>query len=545
MVESVFNELAILLSLSVILGLIGIKLRQPLVLPFIIVGIIVGPRFLNWVVYQHEIEVLASFGVTLLLFAVGLKIDVHVIKTFGMVILLIGLAQIIVTALIGYLIGRAVGMQPLPALFMGLSLAFSSTIIIIKVLSDRFEIDSLYGRISVGILIVQDLVVVCAIIVLSALDFHDGPHAALPWQFVALLVKGSIFLAAVGLIMQFVFPRLLDQLALSRELLVLFAITWAIVLAVIARKLGYTQEVGGFLAGVSLASCRYREAIVSRLETLRNLMLLFFFLDLGASLKLTFLKTEMTIGILLSLFVLVGKPLIVMGIMGLLRFKKRTGFLTGMTMGQISEFSLILAALGLNLGYIDKSVLDMITLVGLITIGTSTYMMAYANYLYHFASPWLSMLERNVPCRETAQDHTINSNIDVIIYGLGRHGEHIAKSLAKHGLKVMGIDFDPRKMNSFKHSQIVVQYGDAEDGEFCKGLPLDTAKWVVSTIAHPIANQVLVSSLKELQYQGKVAVSAYQENDYKLMEQLGADLIFVPYRDAASLASERLLSCMR
>lgn len=541
MLNHIFNEFAILLSLSVLVGFVSIKLRQPLIFSFIVVGIIAGPSFLGWISAQSEIEILASFGITFLLFIVGLKLDVQLIRTFGSLVVMIGLGQIILTALIGSLFAMTVGMALLPALFVAAALTFSSTIIIIKVLSDRFEIDSLYGRISIGILIVQDLVVVIAIIVLSSLNINYVSYAELLGEIFSLILKGMGFLVLIGILMRFVFPIILEQIAKSRELLILFAISWAVILAVVATSLGFGKEVGGFLAGVSLASTKYREAIASRLETLRNLLLLFFFLNLGASLTFNSLGAEMIPAIVLSLFVLIGKPFIVMMLMGLMRFRKRTGFLTGLTMGQVSEFSLILAALGESLGYLSKDIEGLITLVALITIGLSTYMMAYSSLLYQWMSPWLSIFERDVKCRE--DDYAVNHEpeIDVLIYGFGRHGEHIAKILVEHGLKVMGIDFDPRKVRTWQHHHVLIRYGDAEDVEFSKSLPLSHVKWIVSTIPHHDANQLLVSSLKEMGYQGKIALSAYQENELNWMQKLDIDLIFVPYKDAALSAAERLV----
>ncbi|RDI44576.1 cation:proton antiporter [Aquicella lusitana] len=538
---SAFSEFAILLSLSVVVGWIAINLRQPVIFSFIIVGIIAGPGFFDWISAHSELETLASFGVMFLLFIVGLKLDVQVIKTLGSATLILGAAQIGLTTLLGWLLGFAFGMTQASALLVAIALTFSSTVIIIKILSDRYETDSLYGRLSIGILILQDLVAVIAIIILSALNVSAGAYSQLQWEIAALIIKGVGFLAAIGFLMRFIIPYMLEQMAKSRELLVLFAVAWAVVLAVIASTLGFSQEVGGFLAGVSLASTRYREAIASRLETLRNLLLLFFFLNLGASLELGSLANQVFPAIIFSLFVLIGKPLIVMTVMSIMRFRKRTGFLTGLTLGQISEFSLILAALGEGLGFLDKNAAGLITFVALITISLSTYIIAYAGILYEWLTPWLNLFERNVKYREDTYALNHQPPVDVIIYGFGRHGEHMARELVKHGLTILAVDFDPRRIRAWQHEAVLIRYGDAEDGEFIKTLPLSAAKWIVSTIAHHDSNQVLLSSLKDVGYQGKIALSAYQENEVAWMEKAGVDMILIPYKDAASAAADRIL----
>lgn len=545
MVTSFFNEFAVLLSLSVIIGFIAIKLRQPLIFSFIIAGVIVGPSFLGWITPQSEIEVLASLGIALLLFIVGLKLDLQLIKSFGSVTLLIGLSQIIATTVLGYLLCLLLGFSYLSAFYLALVLTFSSTIIIIKILSDNYEIDSLYGQISVGILIVQDLVVVIVIIVLSSLNINYDTDTQLIWEILSLVFKGIGFLTVLGFIMLYILPPFLEQLASSKELLILFALAWAMFLAVAAEALGFSREVGGFLAGFSLASTKFREAIASRLETVRNILVLFFFLNMGATLKLTALQSDILTALLLSIFVLVAKPLIVMVLMGLFRFRKRSGFLTGLTMGQISEFSLILAALGASLGYVNENTEGLITLVALITIGLSTYMIIYANDLYQWLSPWLTHLERHVRYREDLFTAQYNKDIDVIIYGFGRHGEHIAKILETYGFKILGIDFDPTKIKTWKQANIIIRYGDAEDADFQKTVPLNHVKWVVSTIPHIEANRHLVSSLRERNYEGKIALCVYRDHEANYIKKLGIDLIIFPYKDAALSAAKHLVERMK
>lgn len=543
MITVAFNQLAILFSLSVFFGFLAIKLRQPLVLSFIAVGVIAGPSMLGWITPHSGIEILANFGVTILLFIVGLKLDFDLIKTFGRVTVLIGISQIIITAVIGFLLALTLSISVKQAFFVGIALTFSSTIIIIKLLSDRFEIDSLHGRISIGVLLVQDLVVILAIIVMSSLSMPiDGKQHLINEIFV-LLLKGIGFLTAIGLLMRYVLPRVIAQIAESTELLILFALTWAVILAVTAEYLGFGKEVGGFVAGVSLASTIYRESIASRLDTVRGVLLLFFFLNLGASLHFSDLQQLLIPAIILSLFVLIIKPVIVMILMERLGFHMRTAFLTGIAMGQLSEFSLILAALGGNLGYIDSNVQGMITFIAVITIGVSTYLIAYSTKLYERVSPWLKRFEHAVQYKEKALPSQ-SFTADVIIYGWGRHGQYIAQLLMSQGHSILGIDFDPQKIERSSKSNIVIRYGDAEDAEFQKTLPISTAKWVVCTVPHLETNQMLVSSLRELGYAGKIALYAYREGEVKELKKLKVDVIFIPYREAAQSAAQYLIANM-
>jgi Kef-type K+ transport system membrane component KefB len=529
--SDVFTEMAVLLLLAAVIGAIGVRLRQPLIVAFIAVGILVGPSALGWVSANDQVDLLAKLGIALLLFVVGLKLDLHVIRTMGPVALATGLGQVIFTSVIGYSIAIALGMTPVTALYVAVALTFSSTIIIVKLLSDKREVDALHGRIAIGFLIVQDIVVV--MIGLTALG-EAGDAASLGREAIDVLTKGCLFIVAIGLLMRYVLTPLLHQLARSQELLVLFAIAWAVALGAAGAHLGFSKEVGAFLAGVSLASTPYREAIGARLVSLRDFLLLFFFIDLGAGLDLATLGAQVAPVILLSLFVLIGNPLIVMTILGAMGYRKRTGFLAGLTVAQISEFSLILGALGLNLGHINADTMGLITLVGLITISASTYMILYSHPLYERISPWLDVFERQRAHREDAQDSTTEGNgIDVVLFGLGRFGSRMARELRQRGHRVLGVDFDPELVRRRQGDDYAVRYGDAEDLEFFATLPLGQVRWVLSSVREKPVNLALLHGLRDQDYKGRVAVTAHTTSDAGQLEQAGADRVLIPYADAA------------
>jgi len=538
--SDVFTEIAVLLLVAAIIGAIGTRLRQPLIVAFIVVGIVVGPSVLGWVSADDQVDLLAKLGIALLLFVVGLKLDLHIIRTMGPVALAAGLGQVFFTSIVGYFIAIALGMSPVTALYVAVALTFSSTIIIVKLLSDKREVDALHGRIAIGFLIVQDIVVVLVMIGLTALGEVDDA-ASLGWEAIEVLVKGGLFIAALGLLMRYVLTPLMHHLARSPELLVLFAIAWAVALAAAGVHLGFSKEVGAFLAGVSLASTPYREAIGARLVGLRDFLLLFFFIDLGAGLDLTTVGAQVGPAIILSMFVLIGNPLIVMAILGVMGYRKRTGFLAGLTVAQISEFSLILGALGLSLGHIDAETMGLITLVGLITISASTYMILYSHPLYERISPWLGLFERKRAHREEAQErNTKQSEYDVVLFGLGRFGSGIARELRQRGHRVIGVDFDPDLVRRHEGNGYAVHYGDAEDPEFLTTLPLGRVQWVLSSVREKPVNLALLQGLRDHNYQGGVAVTAHTAPDAKQLKQAGANLVLNPYAYAAAEAVDKL-----
>lgn len=536
-----FQEIAALLLLTATVGALTASLRQPLIVAFIAVGILSGPAGFNWVHSAEQVELLAKIGITLLLFMVGLKLDLHLIRSMGRVALATGLGQVLFTSVVGYFLSIALGLEPISALYVAVALTFSSTIIIVKLLSDKGEIDSLHGRIAIGFLIVQDIVVVLVMIGLSALGMGSGENSFVQ-EMLLVLVKGAALLIGIGSLMRYGLPQLLYRLARIPELMMLFAIAWGVALAAFSEGLGFSKEVGGFLAGVSLASTPYREAIGSRLVSIRDFLLLFFFLSLGAQLDMSHLGLQVWPAVVLSLFVLIGNPLIVMVIMGFMGYRARTGFLAGLTVAQISEFSLILGALGVSLGHIDDSVMGLITLVGLVTIGLSTYLILYSHPLYEWLGAWLGLFERQTPYREQEEDVTSRDarHPDIILCGLGRYGSRIAEGLRQQGLQVLGVDFDPEVVAYWHAQGWPAHYGDAADPNLPASLPLNRAQWVVSTIPASSTNLSLLHALRSHGYAKQLALAAYTVRDADAFKQAGADIVLIPFADAAERAVELL-----
>lgn len=280
-----FDSIAVVLGIAALVAALGFKLRQPLIISFLLAGILVGPTVLG-LVRGADIELLAEIGIALLLFVVGLRLDVRMIRTVGPVALATGIGQVLFTSLGGFGLCMLFGLPYVTSAYIAVALTFSSTIIIVKLLSDKKEIDSLHGRIAVGFLIVQDIVAILAMIGLTAFGGGRQTENSLVWETMLIAVKGVAMLGGVVLLGRYVLPRLLEYLARSQELLIVFAIAWAIFLGAGAEWLGFTKEVGAFLAGISLASTVQRDAIGARLVVLRDFLLLFFFINLGSQLQL-------------------------------------------------------------------------------------------------------------------------------------------------------------------------------------------------------------------------------------------------------------------
>lgn len=546
---SVFYEIAVLILMASVLGFIGLLARQPLVVAFIAVGVLAGPDALGVVRATDFIETLSQISIAVLLFLVGLKLDVSLVRNLGKVAVATGLGQVGFTAFFGFLICLALGIDWLTALYIAVALTFSSTIIIVKLLSDKQEISALHGKIALGFLIVQDIFVVLAMVTLSALGVGMGGEGSGFLNVLTVFAGGIAMIGFVLVFIRYAANPILGLVSRSPELMVIFAVGWAAGLAAAGDALGFGKELGGLLAGVSLASTQYREAISSRLTSLRDFLLLFFFINLGAGLQLSTLGDQIGAAAVLSLFVLIGNPLIVLAIMGYLGYRKRTGFLAGLTVAQISEFSLIFMAMGISIGHVGESAMGLVTLVGLVTIAISVYMITWSHKLYDFLEPVLWIFERKSARAEGQETETgvARGQHEFVIFGLGRYGCRIGQGLRAKGHSVLGIDFDPEALANWRSMGLDAAYGDATDPEFVAHLDLSDVRAVVSAVPRergPLSEAdpqlSLLHGLQSANYRGKVFLSVQKIADADELLSKGASVILKPFDDAADYAVRQL-----
>jgi Kef-type K+ transport system membrane component KefB len=536
--DDVFYMTAAVLGLATLMGMVALRLRQPLIVAFIVVGILVGPSAFGWIQEAEALELFAKIGISVLLFLVGLKLDLHLVRTTGPVALVTGLGQVAFTSIVGFFLAWGLGMDPTTALYVAVALTFSSTIIIVKLLSDKRELDQLHGRIALGFLIVQDIVVVIVMIVLSTVG--SGSGQGVMSDIGLSLARGAALVVGLAVMMRWVLPWALRRLARSQELLVVSAVSWAVAVAALSDWLGFSTEVGAFLAGFALASTPFREAISSTLTPLRDFLLLFFFIELGSGLDLALIGAEVPAALVLSLFVLVGNPIIVLVIMGVMGYRKRVSFLAGLAVAQISEFSLIFVTLGRSLGHIDDQAVGLVTLVGLITIGSSTYLILYSHQVFDRLAPLLSVFERRNPTKD--DDDPPPADVDFIVYGFGRYGRNLVGHLIDAGRSVLVVDWDPHSATEDPdHPNLETVFGDAEDPEYPASLPLGTARAVISTIPSLATNAALTHALRRWGFEGTLAVTAHTAGDARMMVRSQADLVLQPFADAADAGARHLL----
>lgn len=523
MPELLLQDIVFVTGLAAILSWVFVKFRQSPILAYLIVGFVLGPRLFNIIETQEVIEALARFGIAFLLFMVGLEFNVGRIKAVGKTALITGLGQIMFTTIVGYLIGLAVGLEFLEALYVAIALTFSSTIIIVKLLSEKKDLDSLHGRISIGFLLVQD---VAAVVFLMAVgltpNWGSGGIELAPFL---LTIIGSLALVGfVALAALKVLPHIFSSIARSQEVLFLSSVAWCFAIAALAEVIGLSLEAGALIAGISLASLPFHAEISGKIRGLRDFFVILFFVMLGMQLALSL--TDIVIVIILSLFVLIGNPLIVMSIMGLLGYHRRTSFFAGLTVAQISEFSLIIANLGLANGHLSKTTAGIITSVGVITISASTYFITYNQHLYRLLDPWLRVFQRRGVVHEARLPDTSPKD-HVVLFGFHRMGTLIANALKKNGTPLVVVDFNPTIIDRLKRHGFNYMYGDYTDPEIYERLNLSKARLIISTVIGFEENLQFLSATGFLGVPR--IVTAHDAHDALGLYKAGADYVIMPH----------------
>ena len=521
MAQEIFIQVSMLFLIVLGVSLVMRLLKQPLIIGYIISGVIVGPFVLGILPGIEAIHIFSEFGIAFLLFVVGLHLSPKVIKEVGRISLITGLGQIIFTSVIGYLIAIALGFSSLIAIYIAIALTFSSTIIIMKLLSDRGDLESLYGRISIGFLLVQDLVAILALIFISSLS-SGGNVAA---QMGILLLKGLVIVAILIPISMYVLPKFQNFFGKSQEFLFVFVLAWGLGISSLFFVVGLSIEVGALIAGVLLSVSPYNYEMSSKLKPLRDFFIISFFLLLGAQMVLSNLGQYVFPAIIFSLFVLIGNPIIVMVLMGSEGYTKKTGFLAGLTVAQISEFSLILIALGVKVGHLTNEILSFVTLIGLITIGGSTYMIMYSHKIYPFLSKYLKIFER----KNVREKRLPIKDADAVLFGYNRIGFGILQSLKRIKKKYLVVDFNPDVVRDLKKMRIPCIYGDVDDEALLRELPLQEMKLAVSTIPEYETNALLLKVIKEENPKTIVILRAHTIQDAKNLYKAGADYVLTPH----------------
>jgi Kef-type K+ transport system membrane component KefB len=519
--HSVFAELSLIIAIATGISLLMRILRQPLIIGHIITGIIVGPAILNLVKSPETIEIFSNIGITLLLFIIGLGLNPKVIKEVGKVAGITGFVQVGATAAFAWGGGIILGLSKIEAAFFAVALAFSSTIIILKLLSDKKEQNRLYGKIAIGILLVQDVLATIALLFVTSRS--EGGFSAS--QLAILALKGALVVTPVLFVGNVIVPKFNRLIAGSQEFLFLFAIGWGFGVAALFELTGFSIEIGALVAGVSLASLPFTQEIGARLRPLRDFFIIVFFIALGTRIAFGNLSEALPAIIMGTLIAIIFKPLIILTIMGLMSYTKRTSFKTAVSMAQISEFSLVFIILGSRKGLISDELVSTMTMIALITIAISTYLIIYAEKLFSMSEKFLAMFER----RKTHFEQESKNSYDLVLFGYNKGGHEFISVFKGLKKKFVVIDYDPDVVDVLERKKIDYLYGDAMDIELLEEAGLDKTKLIVSTITDHETNKFLIRLLGDINSKAVVILHGETVEEAAELYELGASYVIIPH----------------
>lgn len=515
-----FAEFSLIITIALVVSIGMHLLRQPLIIGHILTGLLAGPLIIG----SGELETFKLFseiGIAILLFTVGLNLSPHTIREFGKVAIITGLGQVILTSIAGFLIMQALGFPTIESAYVAVALAFSSTIIILKLITDKGDLDALYAKIAIGFLLVQDFIAILLLFLIPLISAEGASFGA-----VGTKVAVGVLMVAATLTFSFsVMRRLNTFFAKNIELLFLFAIAWGMGIASLFKMGGFSIETGALIAGIGLSTLPSRHEINAKLSPLRDFFIVMFFILLGAQMNLGTIAGNTWTAAILSVLVLVGNPLILMAIMGTLGYKKRTSLQTGFTVAQISEFSLILMMLGVSQGHVKQDTLSLVTLVGLVTIFGSTYLIKYSDSIYRALAPYLGIFERK-NAREASVER---ERFPIILFGCNRIGQDFIKKFQELGERFLVVDHNPEIVEDLRKQGLAVEYGDARDLDFIESLELSGVELAVSTIPDAEANILIARNIRARSPHALVMVVAHKIGDALGHYQEGVDYVILPH----------------
>jgi len=510
-------EIGIIIILATIFAFLIKALKQPIIPGYIIAGILVGPLFLGLINNENLITSLSEIGVAFLIFTAGLEIKFKKLKEVGKTTAIAGTLQIVITFAIAFLVSILFGANNSSATYIGLIIAFSSTMIVFKILSDKREINSLHGRIIIGILLIQDVVAIIALLILSS-DF--SLHSLL-----TVFGKGILF-AIVALVLSKAINPVLKISAKSHELLLLVSISFLFLFIIGSFLGGFSLIIGAFFAGVALANSDYKTEIEGKITPLREFFAAIFFVALGMQLKII---TINFIYLFLALFVLVivFKPLIVMFLVRGLGYKKSTSFFTGNALAQTSEFSLILAAMGLGLHQISEGLFSLLVLLTILTMSLTTYFIHHEKKLLKVFGWVLNILHKLGYSEEELEYHEYDGK-KIIIVGCHRMGSLFVKEFEKNKKEIFIVDYNPEIIRSLIQKKVPCIYGDFANEEVFEKINMKQAAILISTIPDLDDNLVLVKKARRQNRHLLIFIVADRISEALELYNAGADYVILP-----------------
>ena len=488
------NDLQLLLNLGFIVitaatfAFVGKLIRMPTIVGYILAGIVLGP-VLHLVELDHSLELISELGIALLLFLVGLELSFAKVKDLGRVALILGGIQVLLTATGGMLVAHFMGFAPMEAIFLGGTVTFSSTVVVIKLLDQKGVMNRLYARISVALFLAQDIVVIAALTVLTG---FGGSEPLAPIELLINFGKafgGMAVLLILALIAaRYLLPKPFAWAARSPDTVFIWALCWCFLVVILAHQFHLSVEIGAFLAGIAIAQLPIHEDLHRRLHPLMTFFIAVFLVTLGIKMELSSFAAIWPTALGLSAFVLLIKPIIVFSILARMRFSEYTAFQTAIATGQVSEFAFILLALGATTGLIGADIVALGGLVGITTIALSSYLIIHSEALY--AAIARTGILKLLRAKQEPDSEILRHRKDhIIVVGMNALGREIVKQLTLRDERVLAIDTDPKKLEGLGDADTLI--GNVEYQSVVEEVGLREARLVVSALQIEDTNHLL------------------------------------------------------
>ncbi|MEO8744532.1 MAG: cation:proton antiporter [Candidatus Dormiibacterota bacterium] len=537
--SGLLSDIGICVAAAALLALVGHRLKQPLILAYLVTGVVIGPHAgLALVTDQASISTVAEIGLILLLFIIGLEIDLKKLASAGPAVLLTGALQVPICAALGlgffWLLGERVAPHNYSLVYLAACMSLSSTLIVVKLLYDKHELDTLPGRITLGVLVIQDLWAVAMIAVQPNLE---NPNL-LPLAF--SLWKGALLVTTGLALSKYVLPYLFRAVAKVPELVLVSALAWCFFLAGAAAFIGLSREMGALIAGISLSTFPYNLDVMAKAVSIRDFFVTLFFVALGMQITVPSLHV-VEIALAASAFVIVSR-LSVVPILYALHLGHRASLLPAINLAQVSEFSIVIASLGLARNQIPPDILTIVIITFAITSVVSTYMINSSHAVQRALSRVLKLFRiRDLDVGENAPEQIEGRSETIIFLGFFRDASSMLLELENEGNaieaqvlldKVLVIDFNPTVMRELRLRGISCVYGDIAHGDTLHHVGITDAELIICSITDDILrgtdNLRLLRNARAACPKAKVMLTTDHIPQALYFYEAGADIVYIP-----------------
>ena len=526
------GDLALALAAALVAGGIAFRLGQPVLIGYLLAGTVIGPYALGLVRDVDSVQSLADIGVAFLMFVLAVEFPLGQLRRVQAIAIVGGGAQVVLTIAVGLAIGLSMALNLAQAAFFGSIIALSSTTVVLKILSDRDELDTLYGRIMTGLLIIQDLSVVPMMVILPTLA---EPRGAIAVDLLIAVAKAALVLVVVLYLGIRLLPKALLRVAAtqSHELFLLAVVALILGTAIIAYLMGLSLAFGAFISGLVVSESYLSHEILAELRPLRDLFATLFFVSVGMLINPAFVLANAAVVVLVVLAVVVVKFLLCTAITLSFRYPGRVAVLVGLGLIQIGEFSFVLARLGVERGMLTDFLYSLTLSTALVTILFTPGSLRMENVVSSLLSR-IPMLARSFeePPALIPKEGVEAPSQHVVICGYGRVGRILGRVLAARKFKYFVIDYDPHVVEYLRSRGVSALYGDASHLPVLAQANLGKARALVLSIPDPIVAELAIGNALRINPRLDIIVRAHRDWAIRLLRTAGATEIVQPEFEA-------------